>query len=131
MTTKTRVQLKNQALTNLNIIGVGQEAEDDEMQVVEDLVDPLIEDLNARGIVYVSDADAIDNSVFMPLAELLANEAAPAFGQPKNPAKQEVCEERLRVVTRRAPPARMLLQTDTALRTHGMFTLAQWRRGDF
>ncbi len=128
---KTRVQLKNQALTNLNVISVGQEAEDDEMQVVEDLVDPLIADLNLRGIVYVSDSDTIDDGVFLPLAELLANEASTAFGQPKNPAKQELCEERLRVVTRREPPPNNLLKFDRALRQSPHLTLNRFTRGEF
>lgn len=129
MTTKTRTELKNQALANLLVIGSGQEAEEEDAATVDALIDPLLEDLNARGIAYVPNTDEIEAALFLPLAELLANEAAPSFGQPKNPPKQDACEERLRLVTQVADAPNRLLQSDTALKPVPYMTYNRWLTG--
>lgn len=129
MATKTRTQLINQALTNLLVIGASDTADAGDTAVVDALVDPLLEDLSARGVCYVPESEEIENALFLPLAELLANEACPAFAQQKNLAKQVECEERLRIVTQRIDPPNRLLQTDSALRGSAAYSYTRWLRG--
>jgi hypothetical protein len=51
-----------------------------EYNSIDALVDPMIEDLIARDIFFVEDADAIDDKVFLALGNVLAGVAAAEFG---------------------------------------------------
>ena len=65
-------------------------------------------------MVSVPDDDAIPAEFFNPLAELLANECAGAFGMAKDAGMREDAETRLRIMTRQQP--RRLLGTDRIFR---------------
>lgn len=77
---KTRDQLINRALKDLGVLPVGQTASTEEYSSVADLVDPMVEDLSARDIYYVSDAGNIEDAAFIHLGRYLAWISAPEFG---------------------------------------------------
>ena len=82
--TKTRSDLVNRAATELGKLVSGQALETEDNATIDSLVDPLIEMLSADMVVTIDDSEAIDPRYFLPLARLLANEAAPSFGIPKS-----------------------------------------------
>lgn len=81
MSTKNREALVHRALTELGRRYGGEAPDATDYQEVDDLIDPLIEQLMADNVVYVDDADAIEASIFLPLGRLLAVVAAGTFGE--------------------------------------------------
>lgn len=80
MTDKTTEQLIYRAMTEMGRLYSGDAPSDEDYDTVEALVEPLVEQLNAQEIAYIDDIDAIDPKWFLPLARLVAIEAAPSFG---------------------------------------------------
>lgn len=97
--TKTRNQLINKALENLHVIGTGQSAEADDHAKMDEVVDPLLEQLAVDEVVEIANPDEIPNAIFLPLAELLANAAASGFSQDYDPNKKMVFEAVIRRLT--------------------------------
>lgn len=77
---KTRIELVNQALKNLGALAAGQTASADDFATVDGFVEPLFAQLAAENVVDVTDYDAIDDAIFLPLAVLLADAAKDEFG---------------------------------------------------
>jgi hypothetical protein len=82
---KDRTDLIHRALRNLGVLPQGQSPSAEESQSVDDLIDPMVENLRYRFIAEV-DPDNIEDHVFLPLANILAAVAAPEFGQDQNQA---------------------------------------------
>ena len=80
--TKTRVDLGNAALKRLKKLVVGETADAVTAQAIDDRIDTLVDNLNARQVIYLSDADEIPNEMFDPLSLRLAWAAAGDFGVP-------------------------------------------------
>ena len=80
MTTKTAQELVYRALFDLGRLADNEVPSTQTFNTVDGFVDPLIEQLSADGIVGISDRDEIPLQYFLPLARLLANVSAPAFG---------------------------------------------------
>jgi hypothetical protein len=78
--TKTSTDLIERAATELGVLPSGQPLSDEDAATVGALVDPLLQQLARDDVVDVADANAIAVEHFLPLARLLANEAAPSFG---------------------------------------------------
>lgn len=129
MATKTRDELVRMAADNLMIIGTGQSFEDEDREKIDGLVDVLFGELSARGVCDVDNEDEIPAEFCGALAELLANEAAPAFGLPKMPMpSREAIEDRLKVIVQRVQASNRTLKTD--LPVGGVpYTLARWTSG--
>lgn len=81
---KTRAQLKERAAKDLGVLLPGEALSTEDNETLDGLVDPLIAQLAADDIVYVSDTEEIALEYFLPLASLLANTAGPDFGSPVN-----------------------------------------------
>lgn len=130
MTTYDRDALATEALSILLVVGSGQSADSEDMEFVKSRIDPVSEGLSARGVITIADLDDIEPAVFHPLADLLANECSPRFGQPKSLAVRDDAEDRLKLTVQFAgnPPA--LLKTDPSLskKPPGL-SLASWTRG--
>jgi hypothetical protein len=77
---KTRTDLVYRALRNLGVLPQGQDPSAEEYNSVEALIDPMIEDLQARDIVFIEDADAIEDKYFVHLGHMLAGHALSEFG---------------------------------------------------
>lgn len=83
---KTRADLVNKALKNLGVLPQGQAAGAEEFNQVDALVDPMIEDLIGRDIVFIEDVDAIEDKYFLHLGHVLAGLAQSEFGMQNDPA---------------------------------------------
>lgn len=81
---KTKAELIEQALNVLGVAEAGQPVEIEDSDAVDAVVAPLLNQLARSRILYVPNVEAIDDAVFLPLARMLANEAAPSFGLPRS-----------------------------------------------
>jgi hypothetical protein len=76
---RTSIDLATRALSRLGKVASGQPPAAEDLDIALDGIRSLIDDLQIRGLVYVPDEDAIDDSVFLPLASLLAASIAEEF----------------------------------------------------
>lgn len=106
--TKTRQQLKERAATELGFLPSNATLSDEDSDTLDNLVDPLVMQLDADGVVSIGDTDAIESTYFIPLARLLANEAAPSFGQEYSLDKKSLNEGILRRLTATKPTGETL-----------------------
>jgi alpha-ketoglutarate-dependent taurine dioxygenase len=83
---KSRSDLVHRALKNLGVLPQGQTPGAEEYNQVDALIDPMIEDLIARDIVFIEDVDAIDEKYFLHLGHVLAGLAQSEFGMQNDPA---------------------------------------------
>lgn len=77
---KDRRQLIYRTLRNLGALPQGHTPDVQEYEAIDNIVDPVIEDLIARDIVYIEDVDAIEDQYFLALAHVVAGAALPEFG---------------------------------------------------
>lgn len=83
---KTRQDLIYRALKNLGVLPSGQDPSDEERNSVAELIDPMVEDLIARDVYFLRDADAVPDEAFMHLGHVLASCAAAEFGMQNDQA---------------------------------------------
>ena len=103
MTDKTRLDLQNRVLSILSADGgSGQSAAAEDLEKVDELIDPVVDQLSADEVVTI-DPDAIETKYFLALAGLVANAAAPDFSQAFDPNKQRYYEGELRRLNRAGP----------------------------
>jgi hypothetical protein len=93
---RTRNDLILQVLENLNAVGAGQTPAPEDVATISNRIDTRLATLAFHGVVYVPDTDAIDDEVFDDLATLVAQSAAPAYGQAPDPEKAARAERSLR-----------------------------------
>lgn len=129
MTAYDRDALAEEALANLLVVGSGQSSDSEDKEFVKSRIDAVSEGLIARGVVTIPDLDDIEPRFFLPLAELLANECAPKFGQPKSIAVRDDAEDRLKLMVQYTGNPPVQLKTDVALRTRRGLSLARWTQG--
>jgi hypothetical protein len=94
---KTRSDLIVAALELLQADGgAGQSPEPEDVLQIEKIIDGKLAELNRRSIYYSADGDEFDDEFVSPLAIILANEAAPKFGKPRNEDSRLGAEDLLR-----------------------------------
>lgn len=93
---KTRNDLIVATLKLLNAIASGQTPEAEDVAEIEGLIEGKLDELEYREILQLGDRQEFDDVVVDPLAIILANTAAPSFGQPRNPDSQMTAERTLR-----------------------------------
>jgi hypothetical protein len=77
----TRLDLTYRALRNLGALPQGQAADADTAQAVDDLIDGMLAELEARDVVFIQDIDTfLEDKYLQPLGHILAWRAAPEFG---------------------------------------------------
>lgn len=76
---KSRDQLVARALVVLGIGSVGQPASAEDVQAVDDQVDPFLAWLGARHDLVVQDDEAIEDAWFLPLGDMLAKRMLDEF----------------------------------------------------
>lgn len=113
-TTYTRQMIASEALSLLFQDGIANDPAPEDIERVDQKIDALFAELDARDVVSVPDPDDIEPAHFSALAELLANECAPLFNKPKNEMGRLAAEDRLREIVRAAPVYK--LKTDPLLR---------------
>jgi hypothetical protein len=82
--TKTRAQLIERAGIALGLVQPGEALSAEDYDTLDNLVDPIVAQLDADSIIYINDVDSIDLTIFLPLASVIANYAGPSFGSPIN-----------------------------------------------
>lgn len=82
---KTRADLVAATLLLLNALASGQAPEPEDAETIDGLIDGKIAELNAQDIYFSTDTENYEDQYIDPLATLLADMAAPSFGQPRNP----------------------------------------------
>ena len=110
-TTFTRIELKNEAASKLQIKGTGQSLEADYDAILDDKIDPLFLQLMTDGICIVGSDQAIPGEWFNALASLLANVSSLDFGLPYSPDGKRVFENELKRLTS-ARSSRETLETE-------------------
>src|ERR1043165_9833753 len=101
---RTREQLIDEALTNLFADGGAGQAPDAESQAIVDRkVDGLFAELRTREVCNVVNDRQIPAEWFKPLAEMLANECAAAFGAQKSATLRNDAIARLKNMARNEP----------------------------
>lgn len=83
--TKTRQDLIAATLKLLNALASGQAPAAEDAEEIDRLIDGKIAELNRADIIFFTDTERFDDAFVDPLAVLLADMAAPSFGQPRNP----------------------------------------------
>lgn len=86
--TMTRADLIAATLKLLNAIAAGQAPEAEDSNEIDILIDGKVRELNRQDIIFFSDTQQFEDEFIDPLATVLADMAAPAFGQPRNPASR-------------------------------------------
>jgi hypothetical protein len=79
---KTRVELGNGALKRLGKLVAGESPDAVSAQAIDDFIDPLLANLNARSVIYLPDANEIPDEAYEPLRLRLAWASAGEFGVP-------------------------------------------------
>lgn len=82
MATKTRRELVDQALKDLGVLPAGHTPSAEDVETVDGYVDTVLEQLSEDSVVYVQDDEAIEASIFLPLAKCLADACRDEFGVP-------------------------------------------------
>lgn len=77
---RTQSDLIVKVLGNLGIPGSGQTPEVEDVQRVQANIQSIIDDLAGREVVYVPDLNNISNTIFIPLAKIVAYEMKDEFG---------------------------------------------------
>lgn len=100
---RTRAELVNQVLSRLGARSIGETLTTghEDYDFVDDELDSLVAEMNARGIFYAADLDEIEDASFHPLATYMANRLADQFGLSEGDAaklssRAEVAERILR-----------------------------------
>lgn len=92
---KTRQDLIAATLFLLNALAAGQTPDAEDSQAIDALINGKIAELNRQNIYFSSDTDRFEDEYIDPLATILANMAAPAFGQPRKPDSEGEAMQRI------------------------------------
>ena len=76
--------------------GIGQDPAPENVKDIDDIIDGKLEELSFREIYGNNDPEEFEDKVVEPLSTILANAAAPSFGQPRNDASKVAAENTLR-----------------------------------
>lgn len=93
---KTRQDLIAATLGLLNAIAAGQNPAPEDVQEIDSIIDGKIHELEVREVITISDTDEFEDFMIDPLSIILANAAAPKFGQPRNEDSRMTAEATLR-----------------------------------
>lgn len=111
MALKTRRELVEEAIGVLGVVGAGQAPEVEDVAKVDSKVEATIDDLRARDVYYVSDAEEVDTEIFLDLAACLAGNCMADFGMANDPRVTAVAmaaENSLRIKSAQGPTYKTL-----------------------
>jgi hypothetical protein len=77
---RTTNDLIRRVLGLLEVVAAGQPIAAEDAELVRATLPCVLADLSARGVMAVADADAIDDAILLPLAEIVAAAVAADFG---------------------------------------------------
>lgn len=93
---KTRTDLIVATLELLNVLAAGQSPEAEDVAKIDGIIDGKLRELSIREILYVPNPQEYEDELVDPLSIILANTAAPSFGQPRNEESRLIAEMTLR-----------------------------------
>ena len=100
---KTRADIQFKVLAILTGGDVGQSPSDEDATNINSYIDDEVEELNADGTIYIADADALDDGLFLSFCKLVANAAADEYGGTSDETKALRYRNRIRVIARQQP----------------------------
>jgi len=100
---KARAELRNKAYDIIVGGDAGQTPSAEDADAVDGFIDAVIAKLAVKSAVYIQDVEAIEEELFLDLAELVANAARSEFGGGQDPAKDRFHTNELRVLSRETP----------------------------
>src|ERR1051326_1602491 len=77
---KTQTDLVLQTLKNLGVLASGNAADPEDDAFVRENIDPTIRTLASLDICYIGDPDNIPGELFLPLADVMADQCSSKFG---------------------------------------------------
>jgi hypothetical protein len=95
---KTRTDLITATILLLNTYGAGQTPEPEDIDTIDGMMDGKLAELNRRDVYWSADVDEFDDEFIDPLSIILANQAAPTFGQPRSPDSAAMAERTLQAL---------------------------------
>ena len=139
MASKTRLQFIHQGVANLGVLVPGQSPSPEDIDKIDNILDPILASLAARDIVYVADTGTsnppdggeFDDSIFLGTAHLVTDPCAPMFnmaGDPQLRANAIQAEDELRVIGR-PTRTRKTLQCDAAVQSQYASVMGNFTRG--
>lgn len=109
-TPKTRIELIEEVAIILGPLTPGETLQDTDSVRIGAIITPALEEL-AKDTVVISNEDEIDNSIFLPVANYVAEKCGPSYGKPTNPQVIEMAKRDIRIAIRNRP-TREPLATD-------------------
>ncbi len=110
LSNRTRRDLVTEALINLGVLAAGQQPDAEDFEAVDGKVEALIARLEMQEILDLDNTvDEIPSEFFAPLAVLLADDSALAFGLPgvppsqSNPQPVQTAIDKIRLITYARP----------------------------
>lgn len=119
---KTKNDLIKETLQALGALGVGQAPSAEDRQDVDSRIQPMVQDLAARRVIYIPNTDEIDDAPFPYLVNLLAEHCAPKFGRAMDASVISFSEGLLRTIARIGKGTGRTLRVDSALQNRNRFT---------
>lgn len=108
---KTTPDLVAKALSNLGVLAAGQSVTAEDSVQLTDLIPPVLAELEGEGVVNVPDTDEIEDAIFLPLARILAEKAAPEYGRATDEQVIMLAKAQIRKVTYGRPTREPLVGT--------------------
>lgn len=102
-TTKTRAELVERALQRLGEVGAGEAPSAEDSALCDGMFEPVMENLQARGIFAVGDENELPAAVFEWLSVCLADAVAIDFGKSPDMAQRKAAEREIRAVQESQP----------------------------
>ena len=99
---KTRAEIQFKVLAILTGGDVGVNPADEDVDNIDEYIDSVVAEL-ASDTIYIADADALDEDIFLTFCKLVADAAAEEYGGKSNPQMAQMLRNRLRVIKRPTP----------------------------
>jgi hypothetical protein len=92
---KTRSEIKFKTLAILTGGDVGTNPSAEDANNIDGYIDSVVAEL-AQEDVYISDADALEDKLFVPFCKLVADAAMEEYGQKSNPQVAQLLRNRIK-----------------------------------
>jgi len=92
---KTRVEIQFKVLAILTGGDVGTTPSAEDADNIDGTIDSVVAELAGED-VYISDPDALEEKLFITFCNLVADAAAPEYGQKSNPQLAQVLRNRIK-----------------------------------
>ena len=99
---KTRTQIQFKVLAILTGGDVGVNPSDEDAENIDGYIDSVIAEL-ASDLIYIPDADSLDEDLFITFCKLVADAAAEEYGSRSNPQAAQAMRNRIRAIKRPIP----------------------------